>query len=173
VGGGLDKAEAVQKQLEKIDPARGWELRGYIAEQRKDYDAAEHAFHEAIHVSPHPAHQWMALASYERRRQRWDDMIAAVHSGVNAEQHDHRAAVALFNGASTLSKANRELPLAAKMLEDYLDSADKSEEAPAFVAYNHLARLEEQLGETDAATRNRAAAIALAHDYNPQQARRH
>jgi tetratricopeptide (TPR) repeat protein len=173
VGGGLDKAEDIAAELEKLDPPRGHELRASIAEQRKDFPEAEREFRRAIAVGPHPAYQWMALASYYRRRQRWDEMVTAVRSGAAAARRDRRAAVALFNGASTLDKANRELPLAAKMLEDYLASPDKTEEAPAFVAWARLARLNDELGDQQAAGQDLATATAMAHDYKPGLAPRH
>ena len=53
------------------------------------------------------------------------------------------------------------------MLEDYLASTSKSEEAPAFEAHVRLARLKKQLGDMKAAQRERAAALQLAHDYKP------
>jgi hypothetical protein len=53
------------------------------------------------------------------------------------------------------------------MLEDYLGGSVKSEEAPAFVAHLWLAGLKEQLGDAAAASRERAAAMALAHEYKP------
>jgi len=173
VGGGLDKAEAVAAQLDKVDPPRAHELRAQIAEQRKDYDAAERELKQAIAVGLHPAYQWMALASFYRRRGRWDDMIAAVRSGASAARRDKHATVALYNGAGTLARANRELPMAAKMLEDYLASPNKTEEAPAFVAYARLARVNEQLGDQQAASQDRAAAVALAHDYKLGQGSKH
>jgi len=173
VGGGLDKAEDVAVELEKLDPPRGHELRAYIAEQRKDYPEAEREFRRAIVAGAHPAYQWMALASFYRRRQRWDDMSSAVHSGAAAAHRDRRAAVALFNGASTLDKASRELPFAVKMLEDYLASPDKTEEGPAFVAWARLARLKDQLGDQQAAEQDWAAATAMAHSYRPGLAPRH
>jgi len=55
VGGGTDKAEGVAAQLEKIDPASAHELRGHIAEERKDYGAAERELKQAIAGSAHPA----------------------------------------------------------------------------------------------------------------------
>lgn len=168
VGGGIDKAEGVAAQLDKVDAPRAHELRAQIAEQRKDYDAAEREIRQAIAAAPHPADQWMTLASFFRRRERWSEMAAAVRSGASAAQRDKHAAVALFNGAGTLIRANRELPLAAKLLEDYLASPNKTEEAPAFVAYSRLARLKAQLGDKEAADRSQAAALALAHDYTPQ-----
>jgi tetratricopeptide (TPR) repeat protein len=168
VGGGLDKAEALVLQLDKVDAAQAHELRARIAEQRKDYDEAEHELRQSIAVGAHPADQWMELASFYRRRERWNEMVAAVRSGANAAQRDKHSAVALYDGAGTLAAANRELPLAAKLLEDYLASPNKTEEAPAFAAYARLARVKEQLGDRDAANQDRAAAAALAHDYKPQ-----
>ena len=44
VGGGIDKAESVAAQMEKLDAARGHELRGAIAQSRKDYGTAEGEF---------------------------------------------------------------------------------------------------------------------------------
>jgi cytochrome c-type biogenesis protein CcmH/NrfG len=41
VGGGLDKAQSVSEELDRIDRARAAELRGRIAYARKDYGAAE------------------------------------------------------------------------------------------------------------------------------------
>jgi tetratricopeptide (TPR) repeat protein len=169
VGGGTGKAEQVAAQLDRIDPVRAHELRGHIAEQRKDYGTAEGQFRQAIAVAPHPAFEWMTLASYYRRRQQWTAMESAVHSGQSAAAHDKHAGVALYDGASLLLRTNRDPVRAAKMLEDYLAGGGKTEEAPAFVAYTRLATLKALLGDRAAASRDRAAALALAHDYRPAQ----
>ncbi len=121
----------------------------------------------AIGIDPHPAFPWMSLASFYRRRERWDDLDAALQSGLKAAQRDRQAGVALSNGAQVLIKANRDLPLAAKMIEEYLDSPSKTEEAPAFAAHTGLARVLLKLGDASGAREQRAAALALAHDYKP------
>jgi tetratricopeptide (TPR) repeat protein len=173
VGGGTGKAEGVAAQLDKVDGARAQELRARIAEQRKDYGTAEREFKMAIAASAHPAFQWMTLASFYRRRENWTAMVSAVQSGISAAQRDKHSGVALYNGASTLTRANREPALAAKMLENYLAGANKTEEAPAFVAHVRLARLKQQLGDSTAAKREQAAALALAHEYKPAQDSKH
>jgi tetratricopeptide (TPR) repeat protein len=165
VGGGIDKAQGIAAQLDRVEPARAHELRGRIAEQRKDYGTAEREFKQAITTGEHPASQWITLASFYQRRQRWTEMESALHSGAAAAARDRHAGVALFDGASILIATNRDPALAAKMLEDYLAGSGKTEEAPAFVAHYRLARLKEQLGDRAAANRERAAAQALAHDY--------
>jgi tetratricopeptide (TPR) repeat protein len=169
VGGGTGKAEQVAAQLDRLDPARAHELRARIAEQRKDYGAAEGQFKQAIAAAPHPAFEWMTLASFYRRRQRWTEMESAVRSGQSAAAHDKHAGVALYNGASLLLRTNRDPVRAAKMLEDYLAGGGKTEEAPAFVAHTRLATLKAQLGDRAAASRERAAALAMAHEYRPAQ----
>ena len=167
VGGGTDKAEVVAAQLDKLDPVRAHELRGHIAEQRKDYGTAERELKQAIAGSAHPAFQWMTLASFYRHHERWTEMESAVRSGENAAERDKHAGVALYNGASELIRTKRDPARAARMLEEYVASSAKTEEAPAFAAHTMLARLRAQLGDTAAASRERAAALALAHDYKP------
>ena len=177
VGGGMEKAQGVAAQLDKVDPTRAHNLRGHLAEQQKDYGTAEREFKQAIAAGSHPASQWISLASFYRRRQRWTEMESAVHSGVTAAERDKHSGplggLALYDGASILTETNRDPALAAKMLDDYLAGSAKTEEAPAFVAHIRLARLKEQLGDATAANRERATALALAHDYKPAQGAAH
>jgi tetratricopeptide (TPR) repeat protein len=167
VGGGIDKAEGLAARLEKIDPVRAHEMRGRIAEQKKDYATAEREYKLSISTSAHPAFQWITLARFYQGRERWADMEAAVRSGQSAAEHDKHACVALYDGAELLILTRRDSPRATKMLEKYLACNMKSEKAPAFVAHTWLARLKELAGDKAAASQERAAALALAHDYKP------
>jgi tetratricopeptide (TPR) repeat protein len=167
VGGGLDKAQALVPALEKIDPARAHILLGRIAESRKDFGTAEREYKQATATSEHPAFSWMSLASFYRKRERLDDMEAAVETGYRAAQHDRHAGVALYNGASVLTRGKRNLAFAAKMLEEYLADYPRTEEGPAFEGYTRLARLKAQLGDKNGAWQARAEALKLAHDYKP------
>jgi tetratricopeptide (TPR) repeat protein len=169
VGGGLDKAESVALELDRVDAARAAELRGRIASAHKDYAGTERFFKRAIAVSPHPARQWATLASFYRHQKEWEQMVSAVRSCAAAAARDPHPGVALFNGASVLVQANQEPALAAKMLEDYLNSSSKTEEGPAFQAHIWLARLKAQLGDTAGAQREQAAAKALAGESLPQK----
>jgi len=169
VGGGMDKAANVASQLDRVDPARAHELRAAIARENRDMNTAERELKAAVAASPHPAFQWMRLASFYRKVKRYAEMENAVQSGWTAAQHDSHAAVALFNGASVLIKANRNTPLAIKMLEAYLASPSATEEAPAFTARVWLARLRAQTGDAAGARRERAEALALAQGYKPAQ----
>ena len=169
VGGGTAKAQGVAAQLDRVDPARAHELRAFIAEDNHDYGTTERELKQAIALSRNPAFQWMRLASFYRRTKQWTQMDNAVQSGFVAAERDRHSAVALFNGASVLMKANRNPALAIKMLEAYLASSGQTEEAPAFVAHIWLARLRAQSGDKAAAQRERQAALELANGYKPAQ----
>ena len=167
VGGGNDKAGGLLPLLDKTDAEGAHQLRGRIAESRKDYGTAEREYRLAINASQHPSFPWMALGSFYRKRERFDEMEAAVQSGYKAAVRDKTAGVALYNGASILIRGNRNLSLAAEMLERYLAGYSKSEEAPAFIAHTQMAHLKSQLGDPSGAWQERTAALQLAHDYKP------
>jgi len=169
VGGGIDKAEAIAAQLDKVDAARGHQLRGLIAEQQKDDTTAEREFKLAIAADAHSALSWTNLAGFYAHRKRFAEMESAIHSAANAAIHDKQAAVSLYDGAGLLIESNRNPTLAASLLEDYLASSSKTEDGPAFVAHIRLARLKIKLGDAAAADRERSAALGLAHEYKPAQ----
>jgi tetratricopeptide (TPR) repeat protein len=169
VGGGTDKAAVIAARLDHVDPARAHELRAAIAQQNRDFGTAEQELRQSIAVSPHPAFQWMRLASFFRRFKRWSEMETALQSGLTAAQRDRHASVALFNGASVLIKANRDPELAERLLQLYLAAPTGTEEAPTFVAHVWMARLKAQSGDTAAAREERAEALALANGYKPAQ----
>ena len=166
VGGGTDKALEVARQLDSVDPSRAHNLRGEIAEKEKDFAAAEKEFKDST-TGPRAAIQWMELASFYRRRERWSDMESAVKSGVAAAGHYKRGALALFNGASILARTGRQSDLAVKLFTEYIASPDKTEEAPAFDALVRLARLRKSMGDVAGAEQAKASALALASNYKP------
>lgn len=169
VGGGLDKADTIAAQLDKLNPAKAYELRGDIAVARKDYGTAERDYKQAIAVSPHPAEQWTRLANFYRNRQRWNEMEAAIRSCYAAAGHDKESGIGLYDGAGILFETSRDPALAAKMLEDYLANCPKSEEAPAFIAHLRLGWLKQQMSDAAGARQQFAAAAAMAAGYLPSK----
>lgn len=168
VGGGIDRAEDIARQLDSVEPPRAHILRAEIAEKQKDLATAEREY-KAAASGAHPAFGWMQLGSFYRRQQRWDDMLDAVKSGQSAAAHDRHAGEALVNGSSVLSRAKHNLDLAIQLCETYLSSSIKVEQAPAFDILIRLAKLRQQTGDAAGAQRDRSAALALAHDYKPAQ----
>jgi tetratricopeptide (TPR) repeat protein len=164
VGGGNAKAEALAPKLDAVDPVRGHELRAQLADSEKNYAAAESELKAAISASHSPADQWMGLASYYRKHERWDDMMQAIKTGLAA---DKAHTVAQVDGASTLIRTQKELQLAVQMLRDYIASSQKSEDAPAFRVHVELGKLLAKQGDQASAKSEFQAALALAHDYKP------
>jgi tetratricopeptide (TPR) repeat protein len=169
VGGGLDKAESVAEELDRIDRARAAELRGRIAGANRDYASQERDFKQAIALSAHPSRGWASLASFYRSRRQWAQMQWAVRNCAAAVGRDPHSGVALFNGASVLIQADQDPELAARMLEQYLNGSSKTEEGPAFLAHIWLARLKAQSGDAAGAQQEQAAARELAGEYLPQK----
>jgi tetratricopeptide (TPR) repeat protein len=164
VGGGISKAEALAPKLEAVDAIRGHELRAQIADSDKNYALAETELKAAISASRNPADEWMGLASFYRKHERWDEMVQAIKTGLAA---DKAHTVAQVDGASTLIRTQRELQMAAQMLRDYITSSQKSEDAPAFRVHVELGKLLAKQGDQPGAKREFQAALALAHDYKP------
>jgi len=169
VGGGVDKAQQIAGQLDKVDPGRAHHLRGTIAEQQKDFTAAESEYKQAIAASQHAAPEWSSLAGFFSRRQRFPDMETAIHSAATAAQHDKQSSAALYDSAGLLIESKQDPTLAASLLANYLSSSSKTEDAPAFIAHLRLARLKLQSGDAAGADRERTAALAMAHEYKPAQ----
>jgi len=167
IGGGLDKAEQIVRQLDSIDAARAHQLRARIAEGHDDYGTAEREYRAAISSSPHPALHWTTLAGFFRRRKRWQDLDQAIRNSYSAASHDRAATVAFYDGAGVLTESKRDPAFAAKLLEIYLAADTRTEEGPSFEAHLRLAHLKFQLGDRAAAEHERSAALALAHDYKP------
>jgi tetratricopeptide (TPR) repeat protein len=171
VGGGKKKAQEVAQTLEQYEPAEAYQLKGRLAEKDKNYALAEKDFKAAVEASRQPANAWMALASFYSRRRQWDQMLQALHQGIDA---DAKAASphgpALVDGAAILSRNNQEPQepqLAIQLLRLYLASPNKSEDWPAFQVHAQLSRLLEQQGDQAGARQQIEAAAALAHEYHP------
>ena len=169
-GGGIDKAQAIASQLDKVDSARAHALRGDIALAQKNDTTAENEYRLAANVASEPADYWTELAEFYRKHQRWSDLDAAIQNCVSAAAKNKNSGVGLYDGAGVLIAANRNPALAAQMLENYLSGASQTEDAPAFIAHIRLSRLKQQLGDAAGAKSELAIAAQMAKEFNPAQA---
>jgi Flp pilus assembly protein TadD len=167
-GGGKDKAQEVVQALEQHEPAEAYELKARLAEKDKKYALAETEFKAAIEASKQPAGAWMALASFYSRRRQWDEMLSALHAGVDADAKAPKPhGPALVDGAGILIHNHREPQLAIELLKLYLASPNKSADWPAFQVHAQLSQLLEQVGDEAGAKQQIEAAAALASEYHP------
>ena len=84
MGGGMPRAREQAAELMKLSPTRGHMGYAIVAEQDKDYAAAEKEFLTAIAVGPDSEAAYNAAASFYRRRERWTDAVAIYHKLMTA-----------------------------------------------------------------------------------------
>jgi tetratricopeptide (TPR) repeat protein len=168
VGGGKKKAQGVVQALETQGPPQAHQLEARLAEKEKNYALAESEFKAAVGASHQAADAWMELASFYARHRQWDQMLTALHAGIDADAKSARPhGPALVDGADILSRNDLDPQLAIHLLRLYLDSPNQSADSPAFQVHATLSRLLEQQGDQQGARQQAEEAAALARDYHP------
>lgn len=163
VGGGLDKAQALAGQLLPRSAARGHRLLAQIAQKKNDQAAAETEFKSAIAAAKTPD-SWVDLALFYQQHAQPEKAVTAVQTSIEANRPK---SAALVDAASILTDMHRQTDLAERSLREYLASAAKTDDAPAFKVHLQLGDLLKQRGDLAAAKREYAAALALASKYPP------
>jgi tetratricopeptide (TPR) repeat protein len=167
VGGGRDKAEQQANSLLALDPGRAHWVNGRIDEKKHDITAAEAEYKKAIEVTHGSAAAWLNLGLFYKHRERWDDMEQAlVHvRGAPVQERPD----ALVDAAEIFLRTQRNLPEAVQLLQKYLDSKTKVEQAPAFKAHYLLGNMAEKMGDPQRAAAEYRSALALAQGFRPAQ----
>jgi tetratricopeptide (TPR) repeat protein len=165
VGGGLDKASALAKQLLALDAPRGHRLLGEIAEKQKNLPEAEKEFTAAA-TGTHAAAGYVDLAAYYKRHGSKAQVLAAIKSVVAA---DTRRDYSISDAAGLLLEAGLDAKLAQQLYRSYLDGPSRSEDASACRVYTELGRNLATTGDAAGAQKAFAAALALAKNYVPAQ----
>jgi tetratricopeptide (TPR) repeat protein len=163
MGGGTDKAAVQAERLAQLDAAKSHWVNARIAEKQKDPATAEREYFAAIKASP-TADNWLSLASFYRRQNRMTDMENAVNKAMSSEMKQSNS---LFDAATLLLRAGRNLSGAAGYVRQYLSLPTQNEEAPTFEAHYVLGEILEKQGDRNAATEQYRASLALAGDYKP------
>ena len=161
VGGGEDKARAQAEVLLKLAPAKAHWVNGRLAEKNKDTATAEREYRAAIEASHGGANAWLNLAGFYRKAGRLDEMQDALRHAAAAPMDQPEV---LVDAASTLLRANRDLPFATQLLRRYLSSATV-EQAPPFKAHYLLGNILEKQGDKQGAAKEYQIALAMAKDF--------
>jgi tetratricopeptide (TPR) repeat protein len=161
VGGGQDKARAQAEQVAKLDPAKAHWIQGRLAEKNKDLTAAEREYKSAIDASQGGGNAWLNLALFYRKNNRLDEMQDALKKAAAAPMDQPEV---LVDAASTLLRANRDLPFATQLVRRYLAS-NTVEQAPSFKAHYLLGNILEKQGDKQGAVKEYQAALTMAKDF--------
>jgi tetratricopeptide (TPR) repeat protein len=161
VGGGQDKARAQADVVAKLNPAKAHWIQGRLAEKNKDVAAAEREYRAAIDASHGGANAWLNLALFYRKSGRLDDMHDALKKAASAPMDQPEV---LVDAASTLLRANRDLPFATQLVRRYLSSSTV-EQAPPFKAHYLLGNILEKQGDKQGAAKEYQTALTMAKDF--------
>lgn len=158
IGGGKDKARAQSDALMPTNPAMGHWVLARIAEKNKDAAAAEREYRAEIAASHSGARAWLNLANFFRYAHRLDEMQQAIQT-LDSSPVDFPES--LMHAAEVLLRAERDYPLAIRLVRRYLEAP--VEAGPAFKAHEILGELLERQSDHKAAADQFRAALALAH----------
>jgi Tfp pilus assembly protein PilF len=101
------------------------------------------------------------LGLFYRKAGRLDEMQDALKKAATAPLDQPEV---LVDAASTLLRANRDLPFARELVRRYLSSSTV-EEAPPFKAHYLLGNILEKQGDKQGAAREYQAALTMAKDF--------
>ncbi len=160
VGGGLDKARALEPQLSAVDSGAGHRLLGEIARKAGDPATAAREFETAAR-SGRPV-DLADLARFHLHQKETDAAVIAARATIAA---DLRRDASLVDAGSVLIRLNQEPQLALQALNSYVTSPARTDEAPAFKVHLQIARLLRRQGDTDGARREVAVSETLAPGY--------
>lgn len=119
LGGGLDKAIDLIRRIRELDPAEGYFAEARLAEKRKEFSKAEQQLQRAVETAPREVGRIIDLAKFLAKRGKFQESDAAF---VQAERIAPNDPQVLFERASVLISANRNLSMARDLLKRYLDA---------------------------------------------------
>jgi tetratricopeptide (TPR) repeat protein len=166
LGGGKDKAREQANVIMQSDPPSAHWILAIIAEKDKKYDQAEQEYKISLQTSGMRANEWLNLASFYKRRKRFDDMEKAVN---NAIADPKKTAHALYEAAEILYAGGRNFTLATQLLQRYIGNRDPDPDAPLFKAHYLLGTILEKMGNRKEAAQEYRASLALARDFQKAQ----
>lgn len=118
VGGGLDKAGSVARRFAGLNAAEYHWACARLAEQRKDFEAAERELRAALQAEPKEVGRALDLATFLSSRGRFGEGEALFRAA--EENHPHCAKV-LYVRAAAYIQSKRKLDQAVVLLDRYLE----------------------------------------------------
>lgn len=117
LGGGIDKAAALSKQIEKLDSIEGHYAQARLAEHRKEFATAEQQFRRAADLAPRQIGRIIDLAKFLAKHGRY---LESDQTFSKAEQIDPNSPKLLFERADAYIHSGRNIDTARELLKRYL-----------------------------------------------------
>ena len=138
LGGGMNKAEALAKQIAESDPAEGHYAQGIIEDRRQNYEKAEEQFRRAAELAPKQVGRFIDLAKFLAKRGRIQESEAAWDHAAHLAPNSPKV---MFERAHTYIKDKRNLEQARELLEKYIRAPLTPDDPPRQEAENLLKKL--------------------------------
>jgi len=117
LGGGIDKAAKLAELIATHDPAQGSFAQARIAEEHKQYRAAETDLRRAVELAPHQVGRVVDLARFLAKRGRYRESDEVFVKAMSIAPDSPRV---VWGRAHSLVETNRNLPEARALLKKYL-----------------------------------------------------
>jgi Flp pilus assembly protein TadD len=138
LGGGVQKAEALAQMILKADPAEGHYAQGIVADKKKEYETAEQQFRRAAELAPRQVGRILVLARYLANHDRVKESDALFEQAARMAPNSPRV---MYDRATTYIKEKRDLDVARKLLERYIESPLTPDDPPRARAEAMLKKL--------------------------------
>jgi tetratricopeptide (TPR) repeat protein len=127
LGGGLDKAAALAQRMGQLNPAEYHWTQARLAEKRKEYQTAEQQLRSAAELAPRQVGRVIDLAKFLAKVGRFQESDEAFRKAAAIAPDSPKV---LFERASTLIRAGRNIPEARQLLRQYLQAQLTPDDPP-------------------------------------------
>lgn len=127
LGGGVDKAEAVARRVQSIDPPEGYFLFSEIAEKRRQPEAAERELRKSVELARREVGHIIALARFLARQGKLAESDAAL---TEAERVAPGSPRVIYAKAIIYLDTHRNIEQARSLLRTYMQSQLSPDDPP-------------------------------------------
>jgi tetratricopeptide (TPR) repeat protein len=167
VGGDRGKALKEADAIAGLDPVAGYLAHASYSRHEKRFDQAESDYQRALDLRPARIGAYLEAADFYEEHAEAAKLAHAVEQGSRVAPGDVRL---LYYKGVALVLANQNLVEADGLLRTYLTTSPRRSDFPSHAAAEHwLGRLNECLGDIDAAEQAYRAALALEPGRKPSR----
>lgn len=135
LGGGTEKATALVAKVGRIDPVEVHFALAHIAERKKEYKQAEEQLRRCVELAPHQVGRLTDLAKFLAKQGRIEESDAVFEKASKVAPDNPKV---LYSRASTYVQEKRNLDVAQRLLEKYLQAPNLTPEDPSREAAQKL-----------------------------------
>lgn len=127
LGGGLDKAEALVRDIGQVDVGEAQWAQARLAEKRKDYAGVEEHLRRAIDASPQRIGRFIDLARFLAKQGRFQESDQSLAQADKIAPNSPRL---IYARADLYVKNKRNLDVARKLLQQYMSMSLSPDDPP-------------------------------------------